>query len=83
MYYLKFILLVLLLSLCGALLSQMVAESAGKPAQVEEVQREAQQASVQEIQNLRTSLNQAQSRTTELEAQVDSTQKVPSLSYYL
>uniref|UniRef100_W5UJA0 Nucleoprotein TPR n=1 Tax=Ictalurus punctatus TaxID=7998 RepID=W5UJA0_ICTPU len=54
---------------------KMVAESAGKPAQVEEAHMEAQQASAQEIQSLRTSLNQAQSRTTELEAQVDSMQK--------
>lgn len=58
----------------------MVAESAGKPAQVEEAHMEAQQASAQEIQSLRTSLNQAQSRTTELEAQVDSMQKVPYIT---
>lgn len=54
----------------------MVAESAGKPAQADEALKEAQQASVQEIQSLKTSLNQAQSRITELEAQVDSMQKV-------
>ncbi|XP_034166487.2 nucleoprotein TPR isoform X3 [Pangasianodon hypophthalmus] len=54
---------------------KMVAESAGKPAQAEEALIEAQQASVQEIQNLRTSLNQAQSRATDLEGQVDSMQK--------
>ncbi|GAA6102968.1 nucleoprotein TPR isoform X3 [Tachysurus ichikawai] len=54
---------------------KMVAESAGKPAQVDEAVMEAQQASVQEIQSLKTSLNQAQSRTTDLEAQVDSMQK--------
>lgn len=61
---------------CATSLSQMVAESAGKPAQAEEALKEAQQASMQEIQGLKTSLNQAQSRTTELEAQVDSMQKV-------
>ncbi|KAM9468929.1 nucleoprotein TPR-like isoform 3-T3 [Clarias gariepinus] len=54
---------------------KMVAESANKPAQLDEAQLEAQQASVQEIQNLRTSLNQAQTRTTELEAQLDNLQK--------
>lgn len=70
------------LSICIACLYQMVAESANKPAQLDEAQLEAQQASVQEIQNLRTSLNQAQTRTTELEAQVDNLQKVPSLLVY-
>lgn len=54
----------------------MVAESAGKPAQAEEALKEAQQASTQEIQSLKSSLNQAQCRTMELEAQVDSMQKV-------
>ncbi|KAK3560903.1 hypothetical protein QTP86_022909 [Hemibagrus guttatus] len=54
---------------------KMVAESAGKPAQADEALIEAQRASVQEIQSLRTSLSQAQSRATDLEAQVDSMQK--------
>lgn len=57
-------------------LSQMVAEAAAKPAQAEESQKEAQQEAQQEIQNLKTSLTRAQSRTTELEAQVESLQKV-------
>uniref|UniRef100_A0A8B9J840 Nucleoprotein TPR n=1 Tax=Astyanax mexicanus TaxID=7994 RepID=A0A8B9J840_ASTMX len=55
--------------------SQMVAEAAAKPAQVDEAQQEALQASEKEIQNLKTSLTQAQSKTTELEAQVESQQK--------
>uniref|UniRef100_A0AAR2KNP4 Nucleoprotein TPR n=1 Tax=Pygocentrus nattereri TaxID=42514 RepID=A0AAR2KNP4_PYGNA len=51
---------------------KMVAEAAAKPAQAEEAQQEVQQ----EIQNLKNSLTQAQNRTTELEAQVESLQKV-------
>uniref|UniRef100_W5KDD5 Nucleoprotein TPR n=1 Tax=Astyanax mexicanus TaxID=7994 RepID=W5KDD5_ASTMX len=54
---------------------KMVAEAAAKPAQVDEAQQEALQASEKEIQNLKTSLTQAQSKTTELEAQVESQQK--------
>ncbi|KAL7849266.1 hypothetical protein SRHO_G00208890 [Serrasalmus rhombeus] len=51
---------------------KMVAEAAAKPAQAEEAQQEVQQ----EIQNLKNSLTQAQNRTTELEAQVESLQKI-------
>lgn len=61
----------------------MAAESAGKPAQAEEALKEAQQASTQEIQSLKSSLNQAQCRTMELEAQVDSMQKVHSLLHFV
>uniref|UniRef100_A0A8B9H471 Nucleoprotein TPR n=1 Tax=Astyanax mexicanus TaxID=7994 RepID=A0A8B9H471_ASTMX len=50
-------------------------DAAAKPAQVDEAQQEALQASEKEIQNLKTSLTQAQSKTTELEAQVESQQK--------
>lgn len=53
-------------------LSQMVAEAASKPAQ----EQEDHQASVQEIQNLKSSLSQAQNRSSELETQLDSIQKV-------
>ncbi|XP_051989723.1 nucleoprotein TPR-like isoform X2 [Xyrauchen texanus] len=49
---------------------KMVAETAAKPAQQEE-----HQATVQEIENLKSSLSQAQSRTSELESQLDSKQK--------
>ncbi|XP_051554060.1 nucleoprotein TPR-like isoform X2 [Myxocyprinus asiaticus] len=49
---------------------KMVAEAAAKPAQQEE-----HLASVQEIENLKSSLSQAQSRTSELETQLDSTHK--------
>lgn len=51
----------------------MVAEAAAKPAQ----EQEDSQASVQEIQNLKNSLSQAQSRTSELETQLENMQKVP------
>ncbi|KAI7809880.1 nucleoprotein TPR isoform X2 [Triplophysa rosa] len=50
---------------------KMVAEAAAKPAQ----EQEDSQASVQEIQNLKSSLSQAQNRTSELEAQLDNKQK--------
>ncbi|XP_066517838.1 nucleoprotein TPR [Hoplias malabaricus] len=50
---------------------KMVAEAAAKPAQTEESQQETQQ----EIQNLKSSLTQAQNKTTELEAQVENLQK--------
>uniref|UniRef100_A0A672P1G1 Nucleoprotein TPR n=1 Tax=Sinocyclocheilus grahami TaxID=75366 RepID=A0A672P1G1_SINGR len=51
---------------------KMVAEAASKPAQ----EQEDRQASVQEIQNLKSSLSQTQNRTSELETQLDSIQKV-------
>lgn len=50
---------------------KMVAETAAKPAQ----EQEDRQASVQEIQNLKSSLSQAQNRTSELETQLDNIQK--------
>uniref|UniRef100_A0A671P6V2 Nucleoprotein TPR n=1 Tax=Sinocyclocheilus anshuiensis TaxID=1608454 RepID=A0A671P6V2_9TELE len=50
---------------------KMVAEAASKPAQ----EQEDRQASVQEIQNLKSSLSQTQNRTSELETQLDSIQK--------
>lgn len=50
----------------------MVAEAASKPAQ----EQEDRQASVQEIQNLKSSLSQTQNRTSELETQLGSIQKV-------
>ncbi|XP_052470885.1 nucleoprotein TPR isoform X1 [Carassius gibelio] len=50
---------------------KMVAEAASKPAQ----EHEDRQASVQEIQNLKSSLSQTQNRTSELETQLDSIQK--------
>ncbi|TRY56833.1 hypothetical protein DNTS_004104 [Danionella cerebrum] len=50
---------------------KMVAEAASKPAQEQEVN----QASVLEIQNLKTSLSQTQSRSSELETQLDTVQK--------
>lgn len=50
---------------------KMVAETAAKPAQ----EQEDRQASVQEIQNLKSSLSQAQNRTLELETQLDNIQK--------
>lgn len=50
----------------------MVAEAAAGPSQVEE----ARQASVQELQSLRDSLSQAEARNKELEAQLESTNKV-------
>uniref|UniRef100_A0A8C2HDE7 Nucleoprotein TPR n=1 Tax=Cyprinus carpio TaxID=7962 RepID=A0A8C2HDE7_CYPCA len=46
---------------------KMVAEAASKPAQ----EHEDRQASVQEIQNLKSSLSQTQNRTSELETQLD------------
>ncbi|XP_051556343.1 nucleoprotein TPR-like isoform X2 [Myxocyprinus asiaticus] len=49
---------------------KMVADAAAKPTQQEE-----HQATVQEIENLKRSLSQAQSRTSELETQLDSKQK--------
>uniref|UniRef100_A0A8C2HDE9 Nucleoprotein TPR n=1 Tax=Cyprinus carpio TaxID=7962 RepID=A0A8C2HDE9_CYPCA len=45
---------------------KMVAEAASKPAQ----EHEDRQASVQEIQNLKSSLSQTQNRTSELETQL-------------
>ncbi|KAK7162888.1 hypothetical protein R3I93_007053 [Phoxinus phoxinus] len=50
---------------------KMVAEAASKPVQ----EQEDRQASVQEIQNLKSSLSQAQNRSSELETQLDSIQK--------
>lgn len=50
----------------------MVAEHAAGPSQVEE----ARQASVQELQSLRDLLSQAEARNKELEAQLESTNKV-------
>ncbi|XP_051768515.1 nucleoprotein TPR-like [Ctenopharyngodon idella] len=50
---------------------KMVAEAASKPAQ----EQEDRQASVQEIQNLKSSLSQAQNRSSELETQLESIQK--------
>ncbi|XP_073732494.1 nucleoprotein TPR [Misgurnus anguillicaudatus] len=50
---------------------KMVAETAAKPAQ----EQEDRQASLQEIQNLKNSLSQAQNRTSELETQLDNIQK--------
>ncbi|XP_062873069.1 nucleoprotein TPR isoform X2 [Trichomycterus rosablanca] len=49
---------------------KMVTEAAAKPAQTEAVPQDAQ-----EVENLKGSLTQAQSRTTELEAQVENMQK--------
>ncbi|TSN03387.1 Nucleoprotein TPR [Bagarius yarrelli] len=54
---------------------KMGAESASKPAQADEALGEAQQASVQEVQSLKTSLSQFQSKTTDLEAQVENLRK--------
>ncbi|XP_045063646.1 nucleoprotein TPR-like isoform X2 [Coregonus clupeaformis] len=51
---------------------KMVAEAASTPAQ----EQEAQQASVQELQGLRDSLGQAETRTRELEGQLDNLNKV-------
>ena len=50
----------------------MVAEAAAGPSQEEE----ARQASVQELQSLRDSLNQAEAKTKELEGQLDNINKV-------
>ncbi|XP_067310032.1 nucleoprotein TPR isoform X2 [Pseudorasbora parva] len=50
---------------------KMVAEAASKPAQ----EQEDRQASVQEIQNLKSSLSLAQNRSSELETQLDGIQK--------
>ncbi|XP_067218458.1 nucleoprotein TPR isoform X2 [Chanodichthys erythropterus] len=50
---------------------KMVAEAASKPAQ----EQEDRQASVQEIQNLKSSLSQAQNRSSELETQLENIQK--------
>lgn len=50
----------------------MVAEAAAGPAQVEE----ARQASVQELQSLKDSLNQAETKTRDLEAQLENLNKV-------
>lgn len=50
----------------------MVAEAAAGPAQVEE----ARQASVQELQGFRDSLNQAEAKTRDLEGQLENLNKV-------
>lgn len=50
----------------------MVAETASGPAQAEE----ARQASVQELQSLKDSLNQAESKTRDQEAQLENLNKV-------
>ncbi|KAJ8277980.1 hypothetical protein GJAV_G00082380 [Gymnothorax javanicus] len=50
---------------------KLVAEAAAKPAQ----EQEAQQASAQEIQSLKDSLNEAEAKIRELEAQVENAQK--------
>ena len=55
---------------------QMVAEAAVGPAQVEE----ARQASVQELQSYRDSLNQAEAKTRDLEGQLENLKKVKRLS---
>lgn len=49
-----------------------MAEAAAGPSQEEE----ARQASVQELQSLRESLNQAEAKTRELEAQLENINKV-------
>ncbi|KAG9338435.1 hypothetical protein JZ751_025839 [Albula glossodonta] len=54
---------------------KMVAEVAAKPAQ----EQEAQQASAQEIQALKNSLSQAETRAKDLKTQVESLQKVRGL----
>lgn len=51
---------------------QMVAEAAAGPSQIEE----AHQASVQELQVLRDALNQVETKTKELEGQLESVNKV-------
>ncbi|XP_060934177.1 translocated promoter region b, nuclear basket protein [Limanda limanda] len=51
---------------------KMVAEAAAGPSQEEE----ARQASVQELQSLRDSLNQAEAKTKELEGQLENINKV-------
>ena len=51
---------------------QMVAEAAAGPSQEEE----ARQASVQELQSLKDSLSQAETRTKELEGQLENINKV-------
>lgn len=51
---------------------QMVAEAAAGPSQIEE----AHQASVQELQMLRDALNQVETKTKELEGQLESVNKV-------
>lgn len=50
----------------------MVAEAAAGPSQEEE----ARQASVQELQSLKDSLNQAEAKTKELEGQLENVNKV-------
>lgn len=50
----------------------MVAAAASAPVQ----DQEAQQASAQELQNLRDSLNQSEAKTRELESQVETLNKV-------
>lgn len=50
----------------------MVTEAAAGPSQEEE----ARQASVQELQNLRDSLSQAETKTRELEGQLENINKV-------
>lgn len=50
----------------------MVLEAASTPAQ----EQEAQQASAQELQGLRDSLGQAETRTKDLEGQLDNLKKV-------
>lgn len=51
---------------------QMVAEAAAGPSQEEE----ARQASVQELQSLKDSLSQAETKTKELEGQLENINKV-------
>lgn len=55
-------------------LLQMVAQAAAGPSQ-----DEARQASVQELQSLRESLNQAEAKTKELEGQLENINKVAHL----
>lgn len=50
----------------------MVAEAAAGPTQVEE----ARQASVQELQSLKDSLTQAETKTRDLETQLENLNKV-------
>lgn len=57
----------------------MVAEAAAGPSQDEE----ARQASVQELQNLKESLSQAEAKTRELEGQLENVNKVTFSSYLI
>lgn len=56
----------------------MVAEAAAGPAQVEE----ARQASVQELQSFRDSLNQAEAKTKDLEGQLENLNGVKHWTFF-